>query len=144
MNGVSTNAYLNIISLRLYGCLIDMDWLDKHHALLDCYNKDFTYLDEEGNTRTIQGIPRTIFVREISTLQLKISFRNECLIYVSHVEEIGNDNKPNLEDYLILKEYEDVFGEFPGLLPKRDIEFFIDLILEASPMFKTPYRMRTP
>jgi hypothetical protein len=54
------------------------DWLDKHHAILDFYNKDFTCLDEEGNLITIQGIPRPISIKEISSLQLKRSFRKGC------------------------------------------------------------------
>jgi hypothetical protein len=43
-----------------------------------------------------------------------------------------------------LKENEDVFWEFQGFPPKRDIDFSIDLIPRASPMSKTPYIMSTP
>ena len=71
MKGMSTKAELNILPLGSYDCLIGMDWLDQHHALLDCRNKRFTCLDEEGNQVTIQGIPRAMAVREISTMQLK-------------------------------------------------------------------------
>jgi hypothetical protein len=63
-----------------------MDWLDKHHVFLDYYNKDFTCLDEEGNLRIVQGIPKPISIREISSLQLKRSFRKRCQIYVTHME----------------------------------------------------------
>jgi len=48
MNGLNTNVYLNIIPLRSYDFFIGMDWSDKHHVVLDYYNKGFTYLDEEG------------------------------------------------------------------------------------------------
>jgi hypothetical protein len=47
MNGLSTKVNLNILSLGSYDCLIGMDWLDQHHALLNCRNKEFTCLDEE-------------------------------------------------------------------------------------------------
>jgi hypothetical protein len=53
MNGLSTKEYLNIIPWGSYDFLIGMDWLDKHHVVLDCYNKAFTYLDEEGNLRKV-------------------------------------------------------------------------------------------
>jgi hypothetical protein len=56
----------NIISLGSDDCLIDMDWLKKNHVILYCYNKDFTCLDKEGNSRTIQGIQRPISIRDIS------------------------------------------------------------------------------
>jgi hypothetical protein len=144
MNGVSIKVDLNIIPLGSYNFLIGMDWLDKHHAILDFYNKAFTCLDEEGNLRMVQGIPRPISVREISTLQLKRSSRKGCQIYVAHMEDTPKDKEPSLEDYPFLKECEDVFGKFSKLTPKRDIDFYIDLIPGASPVSKTPYRMSTP
>jgi hypothetical protein len=49
MKGISTKVELNILPLGSYDCLIGMDWLDQHHALLDCRNKRFTCLNEEGN-----------------------------------------------------------------------------------------------
>jgi hypothetical protein len=63
MNGLSTRVDLNIIPLGSYDCIIGMDWLDKHHAILDCYNKTFTCLDEEGNMRKVQGILREVTIR---------------------------------------------------------------------------------
>jgi predicted aspartyl protease len=51
MNGLSTKVELNILALGSYDCLIGMDWLDQHHAILDCRNKAFTFLDEEGNQK---------------------------------------------------------------------------------------------
>jgi hypothetical protein len=71
MNGLCTKFDLNIIPLGSYDFLIGMDWLDQHHVVLDCYNKAFTCLDEEGNLRIVQGIPRVVTIREVSTLQLK-------------------------------------------------------------------------
>jgi hypothetical protein len=49
MNGFITRDKLNILPLGSYDCIIGMDWLDQHHAILDCRNKAFTCLDEEGN-----------------------------------------------------------------------------------------------
>jgi hypothetical protein len=48
MNGLSTKEDLNIFPLGSYDCLIGMDWLDQHHAILDCHNEAFTCLYEEG------------------------------------------------------------------------------------------------
>ena len=57
MNGLSTRDELNILPLGSYDCLVGMDWLDQHHAILDYRNKAFTCLDEEENQKTVQGIP---------------------------------------------------------------------------------------
>jgi hypothetical protein len=144
LNGVSTNVDMNIIPLGSYDILIGMDWLDKHHVVLDCHNKTFTCLDEEGKQSIVKGIPRPISIREISALQLKRCFRKGCQLYATHVEEPENTKGPSLEYFSVLQEFEDVFQEIPGLPPKRDIDFSIDLVPGVSPVSKTPYRMSTP
>jgi hypothetical protein len=50
--------------------------------------------------------------------------------------------KKNLEDHPILREYKDVFPEeVPGLPPRRDIDFSIELTPGVVPASRTPYRM---
>jgi hypothetical protein len=56
LNGVNTNVDLNIIPLGSYDILIGMDWMDKHHFVLDFHNKTFTCLDEEGKQSTMHGV----------------------------------------------------------------------------------------
>ena len=53
------------------------------------------------------------------------------------------DKEPSLEDYPTLKEYVNVFGEFPRFLLKKDIGFSIDLMFGDTSMSKTSYTMRT-
>jgi hypothetical protein len=48
LNGMNTSMDLNIISLGSYDILIGMNWLDKHHVVLDFHNKTFTCLDGNG------------------------------------------------------------------------------------------------
>jgi hypothetical protein len=120
-----------------------MDWLDQHYALLDYRNKRFTCLDEEGNQVTFQGIPRVVAVREISAMQLKKCYRKGCQLFAARVGESSRDAVSKLEDHEVLKEFKDVFQEVPGLHPKRDIDFSINLILGAAPVLKAPYRMST-
>jgi hypothetical protein len=57
--------------------------------------------------------------------------------------EIPKDKGPNLEDYVVLEYFEDVFKEVPGLPLRRVIDFSINLMPRATPMSKTPYRMST-
>jgi hypothetical protein len=97
LNGVNTNVDLNIIPLGSYDILIGMDWLEKHHAFLDCHNKTFTCLDEEGKHNTVKGIPIPISIREISALQLKRCFRKGFQLYATHVNDLENTKGPSLE-----------------------------------------------
>jgi hypothetical protein len=135
---------VNIIPFVSYDCLIGMDWLEKHHVVLDCYNKAITCLDEDGQQENIQVIPRVVVVREISSMQLKKSFKNGCHIFVAHMEEVSKDKVTSIEDHSILRYFEDVFREILGFPPKRDIYFSIDLVPGAIQVSKTPYIMGTP
>jgi hypothetical protein len=78
MNGLSKKVELNILPSGSYDCLIGMDWLDQHHVILDCPNKAFTCLYEEGNQRMVQGIPKDVSTRKISAIQLKTCYRKGC------------------------------------------------------------------
>jgi hypothetical protein len=144
MNGLSTKEDLNILILGSYDFPIGMGWLDQHHAILECHNKASTCLDEEGNKRVVQGIPREVTVREISKLQLKKFYRNGCQIFAAYMGEASKDKVPNLEYHAILEYFEDVFKEIPGLPPKRDIDFSINLMPGVTPISNTSYIMSTP
>jgi hypothetical protein len=107
MKGLITKAELNILPLGSYGCLIGMDWWDQHHALLECHNKRFTCLDEEGNHKIVQGIPRVVAVREISAMQLKKCYKKGCQLFAAHVGEASRDTVSKLEDQEVFKEFKD-------------------------------------
>ena len=122
-----------------------MDWLESHRVKLDCYNKTFECTDEEGKPVVVKGIPKVISVRPVSAMQLKKFCRKGCQLYVSHIEEAEGNETPRLEDHPVLQDFKDVFpDEVPGLPPKRDIDFTIELVSGATPMSRVPYRMSTP
>ena len=124
-----------------YDLLIGMDWLEARRVKLDCYNKTFECMDEEGNPRVVRGIPKVIFVRQISTMQLKTLCRKGFYLYASHVLEATENETPRLEDFNVLQEFRDVFlDEIPGLTPKRDIDFTIELVPGAAPIPRHPTR----
>ena len=55
-----------------------MDWLETQKIKLECYNKTFECMDEEGHPRVVRIIPKVIFVRNISAMQLKKLCRKGC------------------------------------------------------------------
>ena len=86
-------------------------------------------MDEEGNPRVVRGIPKVIYVRQVSTMQLKKLCRKGCRLYATHVLEAPKNETPKLKDYHVLHEFGDVFlDEIPGLPLKRDIDFTIELV----------------
>jgi hypothetical protein len=128
MNGLITKVDVNTIPLGSYDYLIIMDWLEKCHVVLDCYNKTITCLNGEGKQGKVQGIPRSIDVREISSIQLKKCFRKGCHIFVAHMEEAIIDKVESIEEHLVVSDFEDVLGEIQGFPSKRDIDFSNDLV----------------
>ena len=113
MNWINTFENVNIMPLGSYHVLIGMDWLDAHHVILDCYNKTFTCLDEEGKQEMVKGIPRPISIQKISSLQLKKCFRKGCKLYVGHAEDTIECKTPSIKYFSVLQEFVVVFQEVP-------------------------------
>ncbi|GJZ05588.1 putative reverse transcriptase domain-containing protein [Tanacetum coccineum] len=64
-----------------------------------------------------------------------------CQVFIAQVIEKKSDDK-RLEDIPVVKEFSKVFPEdLPGLPLVCQLEFQIDLILEAAPVARAPYRL---
>jgi hypothetical protein len=96
MNGFKTQEDLNILHLGSYDVLISMDWLEKYKVILNCYDKTFTYVYENGNIINIKRIPITISIRKISALHIKRCVRKGCKVFVVHV--IDNEKEESKKD----------------------------------------------
>ena len=143
MDHFETFVNLNILPIGSYDILIGMDWLEQHRVILNCYDKTFTCINNDGKPISVKGIPRKTTVRKISALQLKRVVRKGCKVYavtVTNEENLNNIDKLKLEDIPVLKEYADVFlEEISGLPPKRELDFTIELVPSAVPNSKAPY-----
>ena len=114
--------------------------------MLNCFDKTFTCLNNEGETITIKGIPRKILIRQISSLQLKRVVWKGCkafVVTITNEEHINKEDKLKLEDIPILRCYSDVFlEEILGLPPERELDFTIELVPSVVPNSKAPYQMK--
>jgi hypothetical protein len=123
MGGLPTRGTLNILPLGSYDLLIGMDWLASYKTKLDYYHKTSECVNEEGRKTTLQRIQKNVSVRQTSTLKMKKYYRKVCSLYATQVLKSVDNDKPNLEDHPILREYKDVFPEeVSGLPPRRNIE----------------------
>jgi hypothetical protein len=144
LDGQKIRTNLNI--LVSYNMIIRMDWLEQHKEVLECYTKILSYKDNFGTVRTTQGIPKLVSVRQVSAMQLKKCIRKGCQVYAIQVTNLlEKEDKPKLEDFVVLREFRDMFvDEIPELPPRREIDFSIDLLLDSAPVSKAPYRMSLP
>jgi hypothetical protein len=100
---------------------------------------------KKGEKTTLQGIQKHVSVRQISALKMKKYCKKGCSLYATQVLKYVENDKLNLEDHPILREYKDMFPkEVPDLPLRRDIDFSIEITPGAIPTSKTPYRMSTP
>ena len=119
INGVDFQADLIILRSQGLDVILGMDWLIKHQGLLDCANRTVTVTNDQGVKVKFASNPSSAQANQVN-----------CLTGVG------------LEQVPVVCEYPDVFpDELPGMPPDRDIEFIIELIPGAGPIYKKPYRM---
>jgi hypothetical protein len=103
-------------------------------------------MDDEGKRQTIRWIPRPISVRHIFATQLKKYDKKGSEMFAIQILNAEIENgRPSIGTFPVLRKFQDAFPkEISGLLPKRDIDLTIDIVLGAVPISKAPYRMSVP
>ncbi|KAK1668747.1 hypothetical protein QYE76_056906, partial [Lolium multiflorum] len=99
--------------------VLGMDWMAKHHGLIDCARKAITMTSSTGITleHVSEKLPRNF----------------TCNQGVA---------KPTLDQIRVVCRYADVFpDDLPGMPPDRDIEFIIELIPGTGPIAQRAYSM---
>nr|CAH66687.1 OSIGBa0097A15.2 [Oryza sativa] len=116
IQGVPFLANLILLESKDLDVILGMDWLARYKGMIDCANRKVTLTSNDG---------RVVTVHALSSESLRSSL-----------------NQMTLEEIPIVREYPDVFpDDLPGMPPKRDIEFIIDLVPGTTPIHKRPYRM---
>ncbi|XP_058075840.1 uncharacterized protein LOC131224339 [Magnolia sinica] len=116
-------ADLIVLDMQEFDVILGMDWLASFHAKLDCFEKTVTF--------SIPGRPRLQFLGK----QKNGPSCDFLTLLEEEPHEVGIDQIP------IVCEFSNVFQDIPGLPPRREIEFGIDLMPGVSPISMTPYRM---
>jgi hypothetical protein len=118
--------------------VIGMDWLETHEALLDYKNKKLYFVDDVGHKRILVGKNQGVSLI-YNILATKEKYAKRVYLYVVLAMNAKEDSL-KLEQYHIVSEFQDVFPkEFPGLPPKRELEFTIELKPGMKPIARTPY-----
>jgi hypothetical protein len=95
--------------------ILGIDWLTKHNGIISCTNKTVLLTDHQGKSVSCQAQPPA----------------QDPLVFNLVAENIS-----------VVEEFMDVFPEeLPGMLPEREVEFYIDLIPGTAPIAKRPYHM---
>nr|GEV01528.1 retrotransposon protein [Tanacetum cinerariifolium] len=112
----------NLFSLDMYDfdIILGMDWLINHRATIVCHTKSVIFGDLD---------------------KLKFMYQDSQLSLLASLMDTSSDG-PSLETHPIVRDFSDVFPEeLPGIPPKCEVEFGIELILGTQPISKASYRM---
>ncbi|XP_074320420.1 uncharacterized protein LOC141657170 [Silene latifolia] len=121
--------------------ILGMDWLGKYKAFIDCYQKKISLRGPKGVRVTYKGYMIKPKVKFISVNTLKSSLRKGDQLILCQMWDRESET-PRIYDIPVVRDFEGVFPEeIPGLPPKRDVDFSIDLKPGAGPISKPPYRM---
>src|SRR3954464_9191710 len=111
IHGMDFYANLIVFGTKGLEVVLGMDWMSKHHRLIDCAKKAITMTSSNG-----------VLVEHVSeSLPRKFTCHKSL-------------SKPSIDQVWIVREFPDVFpDELPCMPPDRDIEFIIELILGTGP-----------
>ncbi|GJT21331.1 retrotransposon protein, putative, ty3-gypsy subclass [Tanacetum coccineum] len=86
-------------------------------------------------------VARECTFQEFLKCKLLRNFSGFRSLHLASIKDTSLDG-PRLETHPVVQNFPDVFpDELPGLPPEREVEFTIELIPGAQPIFKAPYRM---
>ncbi|GKB30713.1 putative reverse transcriptase domain-containing protein [Tanacetum coccineum] len=126
------------VELGSFDVIIGIDWLAKYHALIVC-DKKVVRIPYRDEVLIIRGdnCDSGSKLNIISCMRTQKYIEKGCQVYLAQVTSKKADDKSEekrLEDVPIIREFPDVFPEdLPGLLPARQVEFQIYLVLGVAP-----------
>jgi hypothetical protein len=95
------NLQVDLITLTIqdFDVILGMDWLGKHHANMDCYNKIVTFNVIEGKKVEYKGERKVIFGSIISAMTIRKLLRKGRQAYLAYVVDNEKQGK-ELKDIL--------------------------------------------
>ena len=109
--------------------------------VVDCRMKRVTLRTPSGEEVTFINDRSNHLSNVISASTARTMVRKGCEAYLAYVIDTKKV-EPSLSDFPTISDYPDVFPEeLPGLPPRREIEFAINVVQVATPTSITPYRM---
>ncbi|XP_012480937.1 uncharacterized protein LOC105795827 [Gossypium raimondii] len=141
VQGVIFLADLMELPFGEFDLILGMDMLGKDRASLHCATKCMVLKTIEDEEVAVIGERRDFLSNVISTLRAEKLVRKGCEAFLAYVG-VTDSKGPSVGDIRAVKDFSDVFsGELPGLPPRREVEFGIELLLGTTPVSIAPYRM---
>ncbi|XP_073017989.1 uncharacterized protein [Primulina eburnea] len=139
----ANDVVAELIQLNMveFDIILGMDWLARNNAMVDCKGKSVRLRTPSQKEVVYHGKSKE---RKslLSASQAWKAMKSGEDIYLAMVNVVKEEIELKPEDIPIVRDFQDVFPEeLPGTIPDREIEFEINLVPEAAPISKAPYRM---
>ncbi|XP_076927538.1 uncharacterized protein LOC143591119 [Bidens hawaiensis] len=129
------------VKLGSFDVVVGMDWLSKNQAEIVFLEKLIRLPLPSGETLTIQGEQGNSELKLTSIMKTRKILRKGYPAFLVNVMDTKAEGQ-KIEDIPIVRDYPEVFPEdLPGLPPQRQVEFRIDLVQDAAPIARSPYRL---
>jgi hypothetical protein len=147
LNDISFSIDLIPMKLGSFDAIVGMDWLSKNKAEIICFEKSIRIPINESQTLIIYGESPIKSPRLITCAQARRLLRPrkdnllEYPVFLAYVIDTSKEEK-HINDIPVVRCFPEVFpDDVSGLPPQRQVEFRIDLIPNANPVAKSPYRL---
>lgn len=129
------------VTISSFDVIIGMDWFSPHRAEILCFEKAVRLNFSNNETLVIYGDKPSTNLRIVSCIKARKYLRKQHYAFLAHVV----DNKKAVKDINDVPDVRDFPGIFledlPGVPHTRQVEFRIDLVSEAAPVARAPYRL---
>ena len=125
-------ADLILLDIHKFDVILGMDWLSRHHVIVDCYRKDVRFCRPRETEVVFYGLQKILPTSTMTAMRASKILRKSYQGYLSHAIEVRNSGS-QLEDIPIVREFLDVFPkDLLCLPPNREIDFQIELAQNQS------------
>ncbi|KAH0665926.1 hypothetical protein KY285_027132 [Solanum tuberosum] len=136
-----TSADLVELDMVDFDIILGIDWLHSCYASVDCRTRIVRFQFPDEPILEWRGSSLAPMGRFISYLKAKKMISKGYLYHLARVKDYSSVST-TLESVPVLNEFPEVFlDELPGVPPKREIDFGIDLLPNTQRISIPPYRM---
>ncbi|XP_076925294.1 uncharacterized protein LOC143588068 [Bidens hawaiensis] len=129
------------VELGSFDIVIGMDWLSKNGPEIICTDKLVRLPIQNGESLTIQGDQCNPELKFSSITKTRKTLRKGYLAFLVNIVDTKAKER-KIDNIPIVRDFREVFLEdLPGLPPERQVKFRIDLVQDAAPIARSPYRL---
>nr|GEU48597.1 putative reverse transcriptase domain-containing protein [Tanacetum cinerariifolium] len=128
------------IELGMFDVIVGMDWLVVRDSLIMCGKKE-VHVPYRNKTLVVKSDSSVSRLKVVSCIKVRKYIERGSQLFIAQVTE-KEPVKKQLQDMPVIHNFPKVFfDDLPGLPPPQQVEFKIELIPDAAPVARAPYRL---